>query len=296
MILFPWIIYRYYDEIHKKAVSEKKSSQRFHFKSIIWAFICVFGYVLLFMTGVSAHNLLTFGFRWRSEYAIVYRVITAVVIILAVVALIVSIIIVKYKGNKNMLIPIPFLFYRVLCQRNPVPGQLPGRIQNAVLYIWQIMGVWISLATSVSWSFFACGMVIAVFASPVMVITKLAIYICIVLLSIFVFAFLFEKVEGLINESKAICFLIFIFLAAIFFILVSGYTVILFFGNINTLGFITDIVKIIPILTVTGISWVMKKELQKYKTDESSTSNSESDMSTQGTNTSPDQGILMYDV
>ena len=132
-------------------------------------------------------------------------------------------------------------------------------------------------------------------------ITKLAIYICVVLLSIFVFAFLFEKVEGLINESKAIqlirlCFLIFIFLAAIFFILVSGYTVILFFGNINTLGFITDIVKIIPILTVTGISWVMKKELQKYKTDESSTSNSESDMSTQGTNTSPDQGILMYDV
>ena len=253
------------------------------------------------MTGVSAHNLLTFGFRWRSEYAIVYRVITAVVIILAVVALIVSIIIVKYKGNKNMLIPIPFLFYRVLCQRNPVPGQLPGHIQNAVLYIWQIMGVWISLATSVSWSFFACGMVIAVFASPVMVITKLAIYICVVLLSIFVFAFLFEKVEGLINESKDIqlirlYFLFLFFLAAIFFILVFGYTAILFFGNINTLGFITDIVKIIPILLVTGISWVMKKELQKYKTDESSTSNSESDMSTQGINTSPDQGILMSDV
>ena len=297
MILFPWIIYSNYDEIHKKAVRDKTSSQRFHFKSIIWAFICVFGYVLLFMTGVYAHNLLTFGFQWRSEYAIVYKVIAAVVILLALAALIVSIIIVKSKGNKNKLIPIPFLFYRVLCQRNPVPRQPLGCIQNAVLYIWQIMGVWISLATSVSWSFFTCGMVIAVFASPVVVITKLAIYISVVLLSIFAFAFLFEKVEELRNESKAIqLILIFIFLAAIFFIIVFGYTAILFFGNINTLGFITDIAKIIPIVLVTGISWVMKKELQKYKTDESSTSNSESDMTTQGTNTPPDQGILTSNV
>ena len=147
------------------------------------------------MIGVSAHHLLTFGFQWRNEYAIMYKLLTAAVIILVVVALIVSIRIVKYKRNKNMLIPIPCLFYCVLCQQNPVPEQLPGCIQNAVLFIWQIMGVWISLATSVSWSFFACGMVIAVFASPVEVITNLAIYICIILLGIFVFAFLFEKVE-----------------------------------------------------------------------------------------------------
>ena len=104
------------------------------------------------------------------------------------------------------------------------------------------------------------------------------------------------------------CFPIFIFVAAIFFIIVFGYTAILFFGNTDNLGFITDIVKIIPILSVTGISWVMKKELQKYNTDESITSHNqsdmanqpnESDMSTQGTNTTlppPDQGILTSDV
>ena len=277
ILLVPVKIDKYYVNIHEKAISKKTSIQRYHFKSIVWAIICVFGYVLLFILGVSAYHTLTFGFNWKSEYQFFYPLIIAAVVLIAVVALIISYTIVRRK--KDSLIPIPYFIYFVLCQFDPVQEPQPKTFQYMVLSIWQIIGVWIILATSVALTFFACGMILAVFANPVEVIATLGIYICIVLLAIFAFAFLFERVEEIFGEvSRAhgmsskvrFSFQIFVFIAAVIFIGFFGYTyitVILFVGNTNDLGLVTGFGKVVPILLVAGISWIMKNELQKYNTD-----------------------------
>ena len=277
LLLVPIKIDKYYLTFQERSLKRKKKHQRFKLKSILWAFICVFGWMLFLMTVVSSYHIFSFGFQWNSIYGkIFYPVILVTSIVISIIALLVAIFI-AYRKRKNP-VPIPYLFYLTFCQfQSQEDEPKPSSFQYVILFIWQVIAIWIVTISSVAITFFTCGVLLAIFANPVEVIATVGIYITVFLCAVFAFAYIFEKSEEIISEQNLLSakvrfmFQVLVFITVIIFLCMFGYTylrVILLVGNINDLGLVTGVGKLIPVLSVAVISWLMKRELQKYSIED----------------------------
>ena len=277
LLLVPAKIYKYYLTFQESSLKKKKKHQRFKFKSILWAFICVFGWMLFLMSVVSSIHVFSFGIHWKSIYGrIFYPLVIVTSSIIGIVALVIALFI-AYRKRKNPF-PVPYLFYITLCQfQSQEDEPKPRSFQYVILLIWQVIAIWIVIISSVTITFFTCGVLLAIFANPVEVIATVGIYITVFLCAVFAFAYIFEKSEEIISEQNSLSakvrFMcqVLVFINVIIFLCMFGYTymrVILLVGNINDLGLVTSVAKLIPVLSVAVISWLMKRELQKYSIED----------------------------
>ena len=284
-IIIPIELDKYYVTLHEKAEERRSGEQTFLFKSIFWAFVSVFGWLIFIIAIVDIYHYLEFGATWRSEYSFYYYMILCTVVTLGTVALVSTTVIVKRAYAKKSLIELPRLISRAMCQNvQPKPEQNNKccSCANITLLVWQMIAVLIILTALSLLSFHACGVILAILANPIQVISNVAIYMIVTLCTIFSFAYIFEHTEEILageTHGKApkihlLCEIL-VFICLILFIVCFGYTylnVILFIGDDNT-GFIASFAKLLPLLVLTGVSWVMKNELNKYNTGQHSAEN-----------------------
>ena len=277
LLLVPAKVYKYYLTFQESSLKRKKKHQRFKFKSILWAFICVLGWMLFLMSVVSLHHVFSFAIHWNSIYGkIFYPIVLVTSLSISIIALLVALFIAYRKRNNP--VPVPYLFYITFCQfQSQEDEPRPRSFQYVLLLIWQVIAIWIVTISSVAITFFTCGVLLAIFANPVEVIATVGIYITVFLCAVFAFAYIFEKSEEIISEQNLLSskvrfmFQVLVFISVIFFLCMFGYTymrVILLVGNIDDLGLVTGVGKLVPVLSVAVISWLMKKELQKYSKED----------------------------
>ena len=283
-IAIPNELNKYYITLHEKSEEGRSFEQTFRFKSIFWAFVSVFGWIIVIIAVVDIYHYLEFGVTWKSEYAFYYYMIMCAVVVLGIAALVTSILIVKRAYTKKTLIELPYLISRAMCQK--VPPEAGEQHQcfscaNISLLVWQVMAVFILLGSITLLSFHACGVILAILANPIQVISNVAIYMIVALCTVFAFAYIFERTEEILADEMhgktpkihLLCQIL-VFICLILFIVCFGYTylnVILFIGDDST-GFISSFAKVLPLLVLTGISWIMKNELQKYTANDTESS------------------------
>ena len=274
-IAIPNELDKHFVTLHEKAEEGRSLEQTFRFKSTFWAFVSVFGWITVVIALVDVYHYLEFGAKWKSEYVFYYYMIMCSVVVLGAAGLVASIVIVKRAYTKKSFIELPLLISRAMCQ-NVLPNVEQDHCcscANIALLVWQVMAVFTILSAITLLSFHACGVILAILANPIQVISNVAVYITVALCTVLAFAYIFERTEELLADEihgktpiiHLLCQIV-VFICIILFIVCFGYTylnVILFIGDDNA-GFIYSITKLLPLLVLTGISWVMKNELKKY--------------------------------
>ena len=277
-IAAPVEIDSYYIALHEKSENNRKPHQRFRFKSIYWAFITIFGWVIMVIAGVDLYHFIEFGYTYKSEYRFLYYVLFATALVLVIADIIAALLIVRRAMKPEVsFIEAPEIINLLVCKAKTRNESNTSKCHLKCFKIFsiinQIIAVTIILVSTTAISFHTCGIILAIVANPVQVIASVAIYLLVVLCGVFACAFIYERTEEILVDNKyygkaariRLIFQIIVFACMIAFIVLFGYTyfsVILFIGDDN--GFIVSFAKIFPIILLAIITWLMKKELQKY--------------------------------
>ena len=292
-VVVPVEVDSFYVILHEKSEkNQKKNKQHFRFRSIFWAFISVLGWSTVVILGVDFHHFYDFGLNWISRYRVGYFLIVGCAVILGIMDVIASILIIRRAYKKNAFIQLPEVIKVLLCiskdwHQDEDEDEEDRRqkchqgCQSVMSIICQFLAVIIILVSFKAISFHSCGVILAILVNPVQVIATVTIYLLVALCGIFASAFIYEKTEEILRDENhgktlriRLIFQILVFVCIMIFIVLFGYTyltVILFIGDDN-IGVISSAAKVFPLILLTAITWVMKKELQKYTGSDNSPS------------------------
>ena len=291
-VVVPVEVDSFYVILHEKSEkNQKKDKQHFRFRSIFWAFISVLGWSTVVILGVDFHHFYDFGLNWVSRYRVGYFLIAGCAVILGIMDVITSILIVRRAYKQKVFIQLPEVIKVLLCiskdwhqdedEDEDKRQTCQHGCQSVMSIICQFLAVIVILVSFKAISFHSCGVILAILVNPVQVIATVTIYLLVALCGIFASAFIYEKTEEILRDGKhgktpriRLIFQILVFVCIMIFIVLFGYTyltVILFIGDDN-IGVISSVAKVFPLILLTAITWVMKKELQKFAGSDNSPS------------------------
>ena len=190
-------------------------------------------------------------------------------VILPIVAVMSSIILVSRASKDNTFVSIPLLLYSIF------GGDSSKRW---ILIFWQGFGVFVTIVISVLSVLFLCGILLALFADPVQVITFLAIYISTFLCIVYTFAFVFKTTDEIINQKDdsiksrltsywKLFFSIVAMALITSFIVIYGFihaTIVFFSGSGDQLDLFSSVGELIPVIIASAIGWALKNQLSRY--------------------------------
>ena len=266
-----------YELLHIRSKKRNKDeTQRFRFKSLFWAVISTLVLVIMMLFVLDVNEIFSFGTTWNSTTIFLYSLIIVGLVLSLFVCGVISMIIVLRAKKEGKLIALPMI---LLCRRH----QPINYSQGKAILIYQFIGSFTILLTSMAVSIHGTGIVIAALANPLQVFSTVATFVVAVFYLTYAFADIYDCYEDMFNASslsnyrknKSQLFLIFRglthVLVLIFFCLFSYtyLTAVIFIGGDNS-GVVSSIAKVLPIILLTFFTWLSKHELQKFVNFESS--------------------------
>ena len=233
------------------------------------------------MHGYVAYHILTFGLKWKTSYSFIYPMFIAAIFVIHVLSVATAVKIGRHFYLKNILVNLPrslYVFFLRCCS-----GTDEGKVQRVIFAIWHGLAVWGAMTVGSFSSIFLVGIVMALFVDPVQVIVTLAIYINVCLCAVIAFASVFETTDKISGKGKTpkrrcVAYLKFVFECILFvitllFIAMFGYTyaTIVFFAGGSYSELFSSFGELFPVLLFSAITWVLRKEINKYRTSETKT-------------------------
>ena len=271
IILVPKLLYHNYQRFYTWTLQKKTEEQAFRFRNFLWGSVSVLGFFNLGSFIYELYHVVTFGLQWKTRYSFIYPLLITGALLIFAFAVAAVIAIIKKANDEDILIEIPRLFYILACQTK---NSKRWSFRKATLIVWQGIGVWIVVVSSVSISFFLCGILLVLFVDTVEVITNIAIYLSVALCGILTFSAVYEMTDKVHSDNRSKCvaylnfgFKLIVFILIILFIGIFGFTyatIVFFSGGDDELGIFSSVGELIPILLVPAIGWILKKELGKY--------------------------------
>ena len=279
------VIWKKYEKIHNLAVQPKADNQKFHFKNLFCGLVSALMASLIFTAIYELYHIFAIGIHLKIMFGFFYWMVFGLAILLFISAAIAAFFIVHRASEENIMIPIPRLLYYLPCMyHRPMTPPPQNSFQRKVLVIWQLIAVWVIIESAVVFSFYTCGILLAVFVDPLGVVSTLAIYVSAALCGAVALATLFEKtdkIHGEPNNWKSYLLPILqiaFFLLAFTFIILFGYTyaaiAIVYVNNEDT-GVFSLTGELFPIFFLPFISWWIRREVKKYGIDTTEDSKAE---------------------
>ena len=264
----PLLISEYYPLLHELSKQEKRN-MKFKLQHLLWGFLLTLGLSVFFTYIFALWHIATFGLQWKTVYSFIYPMFLTGLVIIPIMAVMSSIILVSRASKDNTFVSIPLLLYSIF------GGDSSKRW---ILIFWQGFGVFVTIVISVLSIFFLCGILLALFADPVQVITFLAIYISTFLCIVYTFAFVFKTTDKIINQKVdstksrltsywKLFFSIVAMVLITLFIVIYGFihaTIVFFSGSGDQLDLFSSVGELIPVIIASAIGWALKNQLSRY--------------------------------
>ncbi len=276
---------QYYPTLHQLSVRNKVNNEKFKFRNLMWGLLFMFIFLIGGIYSVLIWKYVTFGRKWKTKHTHTFPIFLTIYSILPIISLTASLVLASKAWRNKTMVALPALLYNVMGARSPEDGHCGPKDdikQQRVQFIWQVVGNFLFITAVSAFSVFVLGILLALFVDPTRVITLSALYACVMFFVVIFFAYVFEMREKIgTNErtNRSSCFRLCIMLLALVLsaniLIMYGYTystLVFFKSDDDKFDLFTSIGQLIPVILVSVIGWVLKKEFAiSFLSDEDST-------------------------